>query len=240
MSETIGLASEVGGGIIYFRFAQAGIETHRVERHLQVYGDVFQRQLVKGHFPVEGSGSGVRFGSSGVVHHYQHMGVAQFYAVEYGIFRLQVNTVAFEEEAPQHTFQLHTFYQIGGIHGNAVQGNFVHFHLSAYQGPCLHAHVQAFEQQQGVGSLPHGKGIAGGGSYLFVSLHRLNDLHTTHQQVQRETEVYPLYGYIHARSLGCDGSGLFPYQVLYRRHVKQYHHAYLLSDWRNSRKCRSR
>ena len=142
------------------------------------------------------------------------MGVVQFDAVEDDVFLLEVDAVAFEEEVSQHAFQVHAFYEVGGVQGYAVEGYFVHFHVSFYQGPCLHSDVQAFEHEQGVGHAARGERVA---------RQRTDYLHASHQQVQREAQVYPLYGYVHACCFGGYGDGLFSYHVLHGGHVEQDH-----------------
>ena len=178
---------------------------------------------MQGYFPIKGGSRSVRFGSGSIVHHNEHVGITQFHTIDNGILFLQVYAMAFKEETSQYTTYTDTLYQIGRVQENSVHGYLIHFYLSAYQRPCLHAHVQAFQGQQSIRSLFHGKRVTGSRGYLFICLYRLDDLHTTYQQVQRKAEVNTFNRYIHTCCLGCDGGSLLPYQVLYGRDIKQYH-----------------
>ena len=190
----VGLPAQVGLRLVYADAAYAGIQPQAVERHVQSYGDVCQLERVQLDFPVQrGCGGGV-FGRrrKGVGQKNLHVGVGQFHAVQHHGFLFQVQPVAFQKEASQRTLYLHAGQQARRVDRHLFEGDAVHLHLSAEQRQGLYADIQAAQPQQRVGRLDvRGKAVG-----------RLYHLHAAHQQVERETQVYALHGYLHARGLG--------------------------------------
>ena len=115
-----------------------------------------------------------------------------------------------KKEASQGAFQPHPLQQAGRIDRHVFQRHAVHFHLSPQQRPGLHTHAQVAQGQQGVRRSSH-------------AVRRLYHPYAPHQQVQRETQVYPLHGKLHTRGLARYRHRLATDEILHRRHIEQHH-----------------